>query len=71
MLQSKAIYVVLFILVIAIGAIGFAKQLIIILYGSPRTSEAKNYTLSKRDKFLLYLIILILITLTFINFLLG
>ena len=71
MLQSKAIYVVLFILVIAIGAIGFAKQLIIILYGSPRTSEAKNYTLSKRDKFLFYLIILILITLTFINFLLG
>ncbi len=70
-LQSKIVYVSVFILIVAIGAIGFAKQLIIILYGSPRNSEVQNYTLSKRDKFLFYFIIGVLVTLTLINYFLG
>ena len=71
MLQSKAIYIFLFVFVVAIGVVGFAKQLIIVLYGISRDTSSKNYSLSKRDKYLFYFIITILIFLSFINYFLG
>jgi NADH:ubiquinone oxidoreductase subunit 4 (subunit M) len=71
MLQSKLLYMFIFLCVVAIGVIGFAKQLIIVLYGFPRHVVSKNYIMSKRDKYLFYFIILILLILSFINYFLG
>jgi hypothetical protein len=50
---------------------GFAKQMIIILYGSPRRDSSTNPLLSKRDKNLFYFIIFILIYLNLLNYLLS
>lgn len=71
MSQSKALYTFLFFGVVAIGVVGFAKQLIIVLYGFPKFSISKNYVLSKRDKYLFYFIISILLGLTFLSYVLG
>jgi hypothetical protein len=49
---------------------GFAKQMIIILYGSPRRESTVNHLLSKRDKNLFYFIIFILIYLNLLNYML-
>ncbi len=70
-LQSKPTYIFLFLFVVSIGVVGFAKQFIIILYGTPKDSSSTNYCLAKRDKYLFYFIIIILIVLSFINYLLG
>lgn len=71
MLQAKPLYLIIFVFVIAIGVVGFSKQLIIVLYGFPKYNISKNYTLSKRDKYLFYFIVLILVVLSFINYFLG
>lgn len=71
MLQSKPVYLVVFVCVVAVGVVGFSKQLIIVLYGFPKYTVSKNFTLSKRDKYLFYFIILVLIVLSFINYFLG
>lgn len=70
-LQNKTFVIVVFFVVVVVGVVGFAKQMIIILYGLPRHNSTTNYTLSKRDKHLLYLILSILVVLNFLNFFLG
>lgn len=70
-LQHKVVFMVIFFLLIVLGAVGFAKQMLIILYGMARYNINVNHTLSKRDKHLFYLITFILIALNFINFFLS
>lgn len=70
-LQSQQFVMVIFLLLIVLGVTGFAKQMLIILYGMARYNLNINHTLSKRDKQLFYLIISILIWLNFINFFLS
>lgn len=70
-LQNKILFIVGFFVVVVIGVCGFAKQMIIILYGVPRHKLTVNYTMSKRDKYLFYVIILILILLNILNFFLA
>jgi hypothetical protein len=60
-----------FYVILVIGAIGFAKQMFIILYGLPRKELNVNHLLSKKDKYLLYFIFFLLILLSLINFFLG
>lgn len=71
MLQGKITYIMSFFVIVVVGVTGFAKQMIIILYGMPRRNSSKTYTLSKRDKYLLYFIMNILILLNILNFSLG
>lgn len=70
-LQSRTVVIFVFFFIVVLGVVGFAKQMIIILYGIPRQQETINHTLSKRDKYLFYFIIWVLILLTILNFLLG
>lgn len=70
-LQSNLVFMGVFFIIVVIGVAGFAKQMIIILYGMPRNQTTVNYTLSKRDKYLFYFIIYILVLLNILNFLLG
>lgn len=70
-LQHQVLVMVIFFTLVVLGVVGFAKQMVIILYGVARYSLTVNHTLSKRDKHLFYLIISILITLNFINFFLS
>jgi hypothetical protein len=70
-LQSTNLIVFVFVIVVVIGVGGFAKQFIILLYGMPRESHTVNSTLSKRDKYLFYLILSILVFLNILNFILG
>ncbi len=70
-LQNQMMLIVSFFLIVVIGVTGFAKQMIIILYGLPRHSSKVNHTLSKRDKHLFYFILTILVVLNFFNFFLG
>jgi formate hydrogenlyase subunit 3/multisubunit Na+/H+ antiporter MnhD subunit len=70
-LQANVLYILTFFFMVVIGVVGFAKQMIIILYGMPRPNLTTNYTLAKRDKYLFYFIISILIFLNILNFLLG
>jgi hypothetical protein len=56
---------------VAVGVVGFAKQMIIILYGFPKAMGSKNYTLAKRDRYLFYFIISLLVVLNFISYFLG
>jgi hypothetical protein len=60
-----------FFVIVAFGAAGFTKQMLIILYGMARYNINVNHTLAKRDKRLLYLIIFILLALNAINFFLS
>ena len=61
----------IFLVVALFGVMGFAKQFIIILYGAPRRNSTFNTLLSKRDKYLFYFIIFILVYLNFLNYLLS
>lgn len=70
-LQNQTILLLIFFIIVVFGVTGFAKQMIIILYGLPRHKSSTNHTLSKRDKHLLYLILSILVALNFLNFFLG
>lgn len=70
-LQHKIMIMFVFFFLVVLGVAGFAKQMIIILYGVARYNLTVNHTLSKRDKHLFYLIIFILIALNFINFFLS
>ena len=70
-LQHKIMIMFVFFFLVVLGVAGFAKQMIIILYGVARYNLTVNHTLSKRDKHLFYLIICILIILNFINFFLS
>lgn len=70
-LQHQMLTMVIFFSLVVLGVAGFAKQMIIILYGVARYNLNINHTLSKRDKYLFYLIIFILISLNFINFFLS
>ncbi len=70
-LQDRILLILIFFVIVVIGVVGFAKQMIIILYGLPRRKLKSNHTLSKRDKRLFYLILLILVVLSFLNFFLG
>lgn len=70
-LQHQVFVMVVFFTLVVLGVVGFAKQMIIILYGVARYNLTVNHTLSKRDKHLFYLIISILIALNFINFFLS
>lgn len=69
--QSTNVMVFVFVIVVVIGVGGFAKQFIILLYGVPRDSHTINSTLSKRDKYLFYWIMCILVFLNILNFILG
>ena len=71
MLQGKVTYIISFFVIVVVGVTGFAKQMIIILYGMPRNNTTKTYILSKRDKYLLYFIMHILVLLNILNFSLG
>ena len=66
-LQSNLVFMGVFFIIVVIGVAGFAKQMIIILYGMPRNQTTVNYTLSKRDKYLFYLIIYILVLLKYFS----
>lgn len=70
-LQNEQLLMIVFFIIVVIGVSGFAKQMIIILYGLPRRNSTLNHTLSKRDKYLLYFILSILVFLNFLNFFLG
>lgn len=70
-LHYQAFFMMTFFILVVFGVVGFAKQLIIVLYGTARYNLNVNHVLSKRDKHLLYLIVSILIALNFINFFLG
>lgn len=71
MLQSSQFVIVVFFIIVVFGVLGFAKQMIIILYGVPRKPLTINTLISRRDKYLYYLIIYILLALNLINFFLG
>jgi len=49
--------VFVFFFIVVVGVVGFAKQMIIILYGIPRRRDTINPVFSKRDKYLFYHII--------------
>lgn len=70
-LQANEVFILTFFVIVVVGVAGFAKQMIIILYGVPRQSITVNHTLSKRDKYLFYFIIYILVLLNILNFFLG
>lgn len=70
-LQTKTIMIFCFFIIVVIGVMGFAKQMIILLYGMPRSGVVINSTISKKDKKLFYFIMSLLILLNVINFLLG
>jgi formate hydrogenlyase subunit 3/multisubunit Na+/H+ antiporter MnhD subunit len=70
-LQANELFILTFFVIVVVGVAGFAKQMIIILYGMPRQSVTVNHTLSKRDKYLFYFIIYILLFLNILNFFLG
>lgn len=70
-LNSEYVFIVVFFIIVVVGVTGFAKQMIIILYGLPREKLTVNHTLSKRDKYLFYWILAILVLLNILNFFLG
>lgn len=70
-LQHQVLFMSVFFVIVAFGAAGFTKQMLIILYGMARYNINVNHTLAKRDKRLLYLIIFILVALNAINFFLS
>ncbi len=70
-ISSPNIQLIIFLIIAIFGVMGFAKQMIIILYGSPRRDSSTNPLLSKRDKNLFYFIIFILIYLNLLNYLLS
>ena len=70
-IQTVYFYMVSFYVILVIGAVGFVKQMFIILYGLPRKELNVNHLLSKKDKYLLYFIFFLLILLSLINFFLG
>lgn len=70
-LQHQVLVMAVFFTLVVLGVVGFAKQMVIILYGVARYNLTINHTLSKRDKHLFYLIISILISLNFLNFFLS
>lgn len=70
-LHAHIVFIPILMVVIVFGIVGFAKQMIIILYGLPRRNKKISYNLSKRDKHLMSIISLILIILNLIHFWLG
>lgn len=58
----------IFFIIAVIGVMGFAKQMIIVLYGFPKREIVVNTTISKKDKYLFYFIVFILIYLNLLNF---
>lgn len=70
-LHYQAFFMITFFTLVVFGVAGFAKQLIIVLYGTARYNLNVNHVLSKRDKYLMYLIVSILVALNFINFFLS
>lgn len=68
LIYSPNLQTFLFFVVAFIGVMGFAKQMIIILYGFPRRELKVNTTISKRDKYLFYFIVFLLIYLNLLNF---
>lgn len=71
LVYSQSLQTLIFFIIAFIGVIGFAKQMIIILYGFPRRENTVNVTLSKKDKYLFYFIVSILIYLNLLNFFLA
>lgn len=70
-LQSNILFLGVFFIIVVFGVTGFTKQMIIILYGTANQSIVVNHTIAKRDKYLFYLIVDILVVLNIINFILG
>lgn len=70
-LHQEFVVMVVFFALVVLGVVGFAKQMIVILYGMARYSTKVSHTLSKRDKYLFYLMIAILLTLNVLNFFLS
>lgn len=70
-MQSPSLEVLIFLVIAFCGVVGFVKQMVIILYGLPRRNLSVNTIISKRDKFLFYFIIFILIYLNGLNFFLA
>lgn len=70
-IQSPSLEVFVFLVIAFFGVIGFAKQMLIIMYGIPRKDLTVNTTISKRDKHLFYIIIILLIYLNGLNFFLA
>lgn len=57
--------------VIVFGVVGFVKQWMIVLYGLPKTHMTINSNLTKKDKYLFFLIIMMLVLLNLLNLFLG
>lgn len=66
--QCAVVMLVLFFTAIVAGTVGFAKQMLIILYGMPRPGLKYNTVISKRDIQWLYCIAGLLVSLTLVNF---
>lgn len=70
-IYSPNLQLFIFLMIALFGVIGFGKQMVILLYGFPRKSNNINTLLSKRDKYLFYFIIFILIYLNLLNYFLA
>jgi hypothetical protein len=68
---SPNLQIIIFFVVAFFGVIGFAKQMMIILYGMPRHSSTTNTVISKRDYYLFNFTVIVLIYLNFLNFFLS
>lgn len=66
--QSAILMLVLFFTALVAGTVGFAKQMLLILYGLPRTGMKYNTVISKRDIYWLYFIASFLVVLSLVNF---
>jgi NADH:ubiquinone oxidoreductase subunit 4 (subunit M) len=71
LIYSPNLQTFIFFVIAFIGVMGFAKQMIIILYGFPRREIVVNTTISKKDKYLFYFIVFLLIYLNLLNFFLA
>jgi NADH-quinone oxidoreductase subunit M len=71
LMYSLNIQIFMFTVMAFIGVMGFAKQMLIIMYGIPKRTITINPTVTKRDKYLFYLVIFILIYLNMLNFFLA
>jgi hypothetical protein len=70
-LQSKHFLVFFFFVMITLGVLGFIKQMFIILYGFPREESNVSDTIVKKDRYLFYFILSILLFLNILNFMLS
>lgn len=68
---SPSLEVCLFLIIAIFGVTGFVKTMAILLYGKPRPHLTVNTLITKRDRYLFYFILFILVYLNGLNFFLG